>query len=501
MIYFSILVAILFFKFFILKKASKSAVDQWYWLKYREAVKSQKQCPPNLPEYLLEVKQWYPPFFGWFIALLPNTIFKYSNFITQIFSLFRLMLLFLLAYLLDIEFSLSLFLGVLIYLTAPILIYYDNQINSRIFGAIILDILVLLFFGYFEFGIDLFLVPILLLTILLLFAHKMSHQLYLFLLMGISVFYMSFIPMVIYIFSNIIAIIFFNYKKYLKAHIEIVKFWHRHRYKLGAHQFYESDIYGKDGFVYGNRLHGDGIKSIIKKIALIVGMLPFTLFIIFNFELNFFTIVISITLLFIILTSFIDIFLCLGAGSLYNYNLVTFLGFYLVYIDVDYTLLSNQVLLFIVFAMTLLSIYKFYKGLGSVQENKELNNAIEFLKKTDLDRIMVLPFQLPDEIAYKTNKKVFWGGHGYGFLWLEAYFPVFNVKIEDTIDEWNLGAVFLQKSYFKEFFDVIDKSIVDVVFENSKYVIVAVKNWENRDVVPSWAIDKYLDIFNKVKNV
>ena len=108
---------------------------------------------------------------------------------------------------------------------------------------------------------------------------------------------------------------------------------------------------------------------------------------------------------------------------------------------------------------------------------------------------MVIPFQLPDEVAFKTNKSVFWGGHGYGLQWLEPYFPVFNRKIEDAIDEWNLGAVLLQKKYFKEFDKYVDMTMFDVVFENENYIIYAVKNWKDGSAIPSWALKKYPDLF------
>ena len=489
------ILGILFIKFILLKKASSNAVDQWYWLKYRDAVQTQKTCPPDLPDYLLEVKQWYPPFFGWVLSKIPNKIFKYTNLLTQISSILRLSLIFIVAYILNIEFSFSVYLAIVVYLTAPILIYYDNQINSRIFGSLLVDIVILLFFGYLEYGLYYLLIPIFIFTTILLVTHKMSHQLYAFLLIGISIFYMSIIPILIYALSNLFAITFFSYKNYFKHHVEIVKFWHRNRYKLGARQFYESDVYGKVNFIYSNRLHGDGIKSFIKKLSLIVGMLPFTVFILFNFEFNFFGLVIFMTLFFIFLTSFIDIFLCLGSGNLYSHNLVSFIGFYLLFTDVDFASLSNQILLILVAIMTVGSIYKFYRGLKSKSKDNDFDNTISYIKQSKLDRIMGMPFQLPDEVAYKTEKKVFWGGHGYGFLFLEPYFPVFNAKIESAIKDWNLGAIFLKKDYYPEFFEKVDMNLFEITFENDIYIVFSVKNWINEDRVPPWAIKMYPDIF------
>lgn len=150
--------------------------------------------------------------------------------------------------------------------------------------------------------------------------------------------------------------------------------------------------------------------------------------------------------------------------------------------------------------MTIISIYKFYRGLKNESKNEDFSNALNFFKNSTLDRVMVIPFQLPDEIAYKTSKKVFWGGHGYGFLLLELYFPVFNQKVEKAIEDWNLGAIFLQKDYWPDFFQKVDMSIFNIVFENKQYVILEVKNWKDKDKIPNWAIDKYPDLFGD-KNV
>lgn len=490
MLYAVLVLTILIFRNIIFNKAQSKAVDQWYWLNYRDEVRKNKKFPPQLPQYLLEIKQWYPPIFGWFLSILPDRIFKFSSIITQILSLLRLSLVFLFAYIIGTDLSFSLFLAVLIYITAPILVYYDNQINSRIFGAILLDVLLLLFYGYYELNIYILIVPILFFTILILFTHKMSHQLYVFLLLAMSIVYLSFVPIFIYLLSTILAF-GLNYKKYLKHHIEIVKFWYRNRYKLGAHQFYESKIYGTKDYIYKNRLHGKGVRFFLKKTSLIVGMFPFAIFIVLNINYDFFGYIFLATFVFILITGFLDIFLCLGSAMLYVYNLVTISAFFLVANNIEFTIWYNIILLVCVFAMTIFSIYKFYRGLKTKSLNDDLSEAIEFTRKSSLDRLLVIPFQLPDEIAYKTKKKVFWGGHGYGFLWLEPYFPTFNVGIQEAINEWNLGAIFLEKGYWKELFQYIDMKEFEAVFENEKYIVLKVCNWINKEKIPKWAFSMY----------
>ena len=106
-------------------------------------------------------------------------------------------------------------------------------------------------------------------------------------------------------------------------------------------------------------------------------------------------------------------------------------------------------------------------------------------------RPLVIPFQLPDEIAFKTNRKVFWGGHGLGFLWLERYFPIIKDPLENAISDWNLGAVILEKKYWQEFFNEVDQKIFTKVFENKSFTILKVNNWVNIDMIPNWANEKY----------
>jgi len=481
----------------MLRKASRTAVDQWYWLRYRDVVRDLKVFPPHLPEYILDVAHWYPPFFGWLLSKVPDKLFTHPSFTTQFLSLCRISIIIALVCFLNTEAQLAVYLSILVYITAPILVYYDNQINSRILGAIIVDLLIVLWFGYFDYGFYISIIPIVILTTLLLFTHKMSQQLYVFLLLGLSIYYTDFVPAATLTVSVIIAILFFNYKMYFKPHIEIIKFWHRNKYKLGAHQFYESKIYASENFVYPNRLHGGGIKAFVKKAVLIIGMLPAMLFIAFNYEMNYFGIIIAITTLFILLTSFVPCFYCLGSGNLYTYNLVTFISFYFLITTVNYSSLFNQVLMAVVIVMTATSVLKYYAGIKAKANKGCIDEALDFLKASSLNRILVLPFQLPDEVAYKSSKSVFWGCHGYGFLLAEPYYPIFNRKIEDVISDWNLGAIFLRKDYFVEFIERVDMAKLYITFENEEYVVYAVNGWSDGEVTPQWAIEQYPDLIGK----
>jgi len=475
----------------VYQKAQKSAVDQWYWLNYREAVLQQRKVPPTVGKYILDVKQWYPPIYGWLLSVVPKTLIISSNYITGLISLFRLVLVYCFAMWLGVEnVSLLLFLA-LVYISAPILVYYDNQINPRVFGALLVDTLVLCWFGYFEYNNYILLIPILAINVLILFTHKMSHQLYLFMLLGLSLFYVDIVPLGTYIAATGLACLFFNYKRYATAHVEIVRFWNRNKYKLGAHQFYESETYGESEYTSPNRLHGNGFQSLVKKSALILGMFPAILIVCFHFELSYFGILIAATVLLMILTSFVPCFYCLGSGNLYTYNLVTLVCFYLVTTPANFSELWPKLLLVAVSILTIGSIAKHFIGLQGNKNSECLEEAIAFTRNSELNRILVIPFQLPDEVAYKTDKQVFWGCHGLGFLWAEPYYPVFNRKIEEAVQEWNLGGVLFQKDYFPEFDKVVDMEMLNTEYENEQYIVYSVKNWVDGGAIPKWAESIY----------
>ena len=492
-LYITGILVLILVRLFIFRTAKKTAVDQYFWLLYRKYAKEQRKIPPEIPNYILDVKQWYPPMFGYLLYILPEKFIRNSFYVMSLLSLARISIFLFFAVYLDKIFTPQFFFSLALYIISPILVYYDNQITSRILGAIILDVLIICIWLFLITNNLYILVLILFLNLLLIYTHKMSHQLYVFILLVISLFIKNIILIVLYLFSIFTAIKFLGYKKYLQAHIEIVRFWDKNKYLLGAHQFYESPIYRKKDYISKNRLHGKDIKFILKKLSLIIGFFPFIVFLIFNLKINYFSIVVIATILFILLTSFSPKMYCLGAGYLYTYNLVSFTAFYIVFSDIDLFSTKNIILIAISTILTFISIIKFYLGLLKKNNLKdiELEEALNFLKNSDIDRIIVIPFQLPDEVTYKTGKKVFWGAHGLGFKLLDNYFPIFKVKIENAVKEWNLGGIILQKDYWPEFEKKVDMQILKKVFENNKYAVYAVIGWKNNDKTPNWAKSLY----------
>lgn len=481
---------ILVFRFWLLKNLTGLAVDQNYWLLYRKKAREQKKIPPNIENYILEIKQWYPPIFGWFISYLPDRFIKNPIFLITFLNLFRVgVLLFFFWYSNSITPS-STAIVIIIFFTAPILIYYENQINSRIFGSIILDLIILLWVLFFEsksFGL---LIIISILSTLLIFTHKMTTQLLLIIIIGVSIFNKSLYPILTVSVAFLVGYLFFDYSKYFRHHVEILKFWDRNKFNLGSHQFYESKLYGSKNFIFKNRIHGGGSKTFKKKIILLGAMFPMLFLWGLNFELNTISVIILSSSILIIITTFFKWFYALGYGIYYFYNIVTFVCMYFLYSPLKLNNYNLAILVLCLISSTL-SIIIFYKRKTKIKSNLDLIEVITFIKKSSLDRLFVIPYQLPDEIAFKTNRKVFWGGHGLGFWWLERYYPVIKDPLENAISDWNLGAVILEKKYWQEFFSEVDQKIFTKVFENKSFAILKVNNWVNIDMIPNWANEKY----------
>src|SRR5687767_3412455 len=49
-------------------------VDHWFWKCYVRASREQRRFPPELPAYVLDEHQWYPPVFPLALALCPWTL-------------------------------------------------------------------------------------------------------------------------------------------------------------------------------------------------------------------------------------------------------------------------------------------------------------------------------------------------------------------------------------------------------------------------------------------
>ena len=158
-------------------------VDHWYWKLYLETYWRERRFPPELPQYLLEEAQWYPPLFILLVAHLPRIVFeRYSHLVGLMVDLFRLALCMVLIGWLSNSNSLAVGIAGLIYATTPIMVSYNVQLNPRGLGALFLDLQVLLVFLLLSQGGPWwFWAAACLLGALVLLTHKMTTQLMVFL--------------------------------------------------------------------------------------------------------------------------------------------------------------------------------------------------------------------------------------------------------------------------------------------------------------------------------
>ena len=70
---------------------------------------------------------------------------------------------------------------------------------------------------------------------------------------------------------------------------------------------------------------------------------------------------------------------------------------------------------------------------------KDLKEVLDYLKQMPKDGVFCVPFLLADGTAFWTRKKVFWGGHSYGFqILLKPYFPIMREQIKETLKKKSL---------------------------------------------------------------
>jgi hypothetical protein len=91
---------------------------------------------------------------------------------------------------------------------------------------------------------------------------------------------------------------------------------------------------------------------------------------------------------------------------------------------------------------------------GSVVHS-DLARVLNYLKGLPHDGVLCIPLILSDATAYWARKKVFWGGHSYGFhRLLKPYFPIMRKDVPRTLEEKSLNYVLFGGWYLDSLRDV-----------------------------------------------
>lgn len=85
----------------------------------------------------------------------------------------------------------------------------------------------------------------------------------------------------------------------------------------------------------------------------------------------------------------------------------------------------------------------------------DLKEVLDYLKLLPNEGVFCIPFLPSDGAAFWTRKKVFWGGHSYGFrTLLKPYFPIMREQIRETLKKKPLNYLLFWRGYLKSLKDI-----------------------------------------------
>jgi hypothetical protein len=260
------------------------------------------------------------------------------------------------------------------------------------------------------------------------------------------------------------------YINMIKAHWDIVSFWHENIKYWGSHQYYESSLYRKEGFI-STALHHGGWRhqtrklfSLYKYNAFIL-LLPLLAYHAIHHPQgkpeNYLWVWMGLVCLWTLLTTFVPYFLALGGGHYYLYQTFFPLSL-LTALSIESMSASLQGWLLIAWGIGFVySVVKWGRYCRSVSIQGvstvgiDLKEVLDFLKTLTKEGVYCIPFTLPDVTAYWTRKKVFWGGHSYGFHdLLKPYFPIMREDVRETLKKKPLNYLLFWRRYLKSLRDI-----------------------------------------------
>ncbi len=456
-------------------RAIDSGVDDYYWQQVAKGFRQSRQLPLRLPgKYLMEdERQFYPPLYGLLLSFLPSQLWRWGGFTALLLELGTLGVLtvWLVASGLGDEISLTIVVSG--YLLAPVLVTYNSQLNSRLLGQLFLVVWVLALHPEIIRVDEMVGIGIASLAFaMILLSHKMTLQLALILLIPLCITGEHLTPAFTVFVGVILAILMVGPKFFIgqiRAHYDILRFWHIHWPFLGCHPLNHSPIYGDPDERYAQTYHGQGIDSVINHLKQIISYVPavwpLALIVIFDYsEVPAWVLAwLVVTYSWALGTLFIPAFRCLGGGHLYLYNAVppTVLLWACIYKP------QNQLAeigLYTALALTLLVLAFAWRVVGNRPRtmDDDLEVLFEQLKDKPKMNMAVLPTQIAEPVACLTQHAVLWGAHGLGFTKLEDWFPVIKLKLGEIFAKWEIDTVLWDAQWAPSLEDILrEESLID----------------------------------------
>jgi hypothetical protein len=435
-----------------------AGVDHWFWKTYIETYRDTRVFPPVLPQYRLDEHQWYPPLFPLLLASLPTRVFdSYNHLVAIAIDMLRMLLLLSVAYWQSDGNLRVIAIAGLIYATIPIQTSYNIQLNPRGLGALMLEVILVLMLWYFVSGDGWWVwVPIVILSGLILLTHKMTTQLFWFVVVGTALIYREW-SLVALVPASITAAYLLSgtfYTKVAKAHWDIVAFWHRNWRWIGSDWLRESPIYGDGLYERPEKLHRSGLKGRIWQFYVLFGFNPaawIACLLVYDrlFQSapvliypTYLLVWLLLPCLFALLTTFVGPLKSLGAGYLYVYN-TSLIAALLLSLTFEYTrapeFSTPLVLLALLLNIGGLVTYylRFYED-KRARVDTGLGVILETLREQPSGVVICVPANWCEVVSYKTGHPVLWGGHGYGFTRLEPVWPRLMLPIRDVMARYDV---------------------------------------------------------------
>ena len=449
-----------------------AGVDHWFWKSYVETYRRERVFPPVLPQYTLDEHQWYPPLFPLLLAKLPPQIFdRWNHVVAVALDLARMTVLLGAAYWQGAGNLRVIAVAGLIYATIPIQTSYNIQLNPRGLGALMLEVVLLLLLWIEALGGSAWLwVPVVVLSGLILLTHKMTTQVFWFIILGTALIYRNW-PLLGLIPASMAAAFVLSggfYVKVLRAHAEIVAFWNRNWRWIGADWLRESPIYGDPSYERPEKLHPPGLKGLVWKLYVLFGFNPaawIACLLVYERLLlpspvliypTYLLVWLLLPCLWALLTTFLPPLKCLGAGYLYVYN-TSLLAALLLSLTFEFTRAPEVSTALVVVSLTLnvaglVTYYIRFTRDRRARVDTGLAVMLDALVKEPSGVVWCIPSSWSEVVSYKTGHAVLWGGHGYGFGRMEPVWPRLLMPVRDLFAQYQVRYLLTMEGMLPESF-------------------------------------------------
>lgn len=432
--------------------------DAFFYQLCAEAYRKRRALPIVLPElFLLEPReQWYPPLFPVFLGILPEQVVrKWFWAINHLIDAVPALLLFLI--LQQTQGPAAAWAGLGLYAITPDLVAEYQGLVSRPMAA-------LLFFACMTatasavFADPAYLVLSVFFLVCLIYTHKLTMQLLWFLLPFLSLVRGEpvWVATLLLGYAAAAMVRWPLFVKVVRAHMDIVAFWHRNWPWLGAHQVKNSPIYGdgkRAGFhgLRGRALAWRHVKSMLIRCPWAVPAFygavrapadPYTTLL---------AQLLAGTLLWAALTLFLPRLRCLGDGIKYvKYTIPVVL-----LLTLRCASTADTPLLLLMGLAGAWHMYCYFLVLKDLYRTDtpgaNLGVALDAmalrLRGIPGARVACIPVHLADGLAYKARTPVLSGGHGYGFRSLEPFFPVLRTRLQDLAQQHGITHFLIDTRY------------------------------------------------------